>query len=419
MTPRFQFWWFVYIIGLTIFAVFAYGLTTPNLVLSNWTPFWEFQTWMWRTFFNHRDTLSYTYVGLVSALFLMYAAIIKASADPKLLKNVNSPLRFLGYFVLALLPLWVGYNALSTDIFNYIFNAKIIAVYQSSPYLKVAMDFPDDPWMRFMHNIHTPSPYGWGWTIMTVVLYYLGLSKFLLTWLIFKGAATLSLLLFAGLGWWAWHKKYLTSWPVLVAIITNPLVLLEYGLNGHNDLWMMVPALASLLLIHKPLSRKTWWLAILSSLLLGFSISIKVATLALLPLWVGLLVIHVLKPHKYLEVVKSSWPLAAWVLMFLPLLTARSQYFHPWYLGWVLVWVPFFPFNSQKSLLRLASQVLLVMSITFSLTSLMRYLPWLWNNGYSDLIIAQQRAITWSAIPLGLLCFLGLKLCASRRAIKR
>jgi hypothetical protein len=82
--------------------------------------------------------------------------------------------------------------------------------------------------------------------------------------------------------------------------------------------------------------------------------------------------------------------------MMLPLLTARSQQFHPWYLSWVLVWIPL----HKKTMW---SWWVLILS----LSSLFRYIPWLLNDGFSDAILLQQKGITWIPACLAGICLLG------------
>jgi len=54
----------------------------------------------------------------------------------------------------------ISYPAYSHDLFNYMFDAKIATFYQQNPYLYKALDFPTDPWLRFMHWTHRYYPYG-------------------------------------------------------------------------------------------------------------------------------------------------------------------------------------------------------------------------------------------------------------------
>ena len=88
---------------------------------------------------------------------------------------------------------------------------------------------------------------------------------------------------------------------------------------------------------------------------------------------------------KYAHII----PLAASFLLFLPLLTARSQQFHPWYLLWPFVWIPFIKNAFWRALL-----------IAFSFSSMLRYLPWLYNGGYDGGVLSQQKSITWGVALL-------------------
>ncbi|MEA2057038.1 MAG: hypothetical protein U9O78_05045, partial [Patescibacteria group bacterium] len=269
-------------------------------------------------------------------------------------------------------------------------------------HIQTALNFAFDPWMRFMHNIHTPAPYGYGWTALSLLPFSLGLGKFSLTWLVFKIFSLVSLMLLIYLCKWLaklykkvdFNEKY--AWLVCL----NPLVLIELIGNAHNDLWMMLPAFVSLGLIsflkNKKLFSKILCI-ILSIALLAFSISTKFASLLLLPIWLGLFLEATNKSFfkSILNIAKipliwwqQNWTLLASILMFLPLLTNRSQQFHPWYLVWSLAWLPLIRNKLWKNLL-----------LVFSFSSLLRYLPWILNNDYSPTIQAQQKIITW-AIPV-------------------
>jgi hypothetical protein len=37
-----------------VYAWFSYALTAPNLILSQWALYWQFQQYMWETYFNNR-----------------------------------------------------------------------------------------------------------------------------------------------------------------------------------------------------------------------------------------------------------------------------------------------------------------------------------------------------------------------------
>ncbi|MEX0895704.1 MAG: hypothetical protein WDZ94_02075, partial [Patescibacteria group bacterium] len=139
-------------------------------------------------------------------------------------------------------------------------------------------------------------------------------------------------------------------------------------------------------------------------------VSIKFATLVWLPILIGIIIQQrllygfigsrlALVPFARLRSAGSrlseriiNWlqrlvvwiPFSASILAFIPLLTARSQLFHPWYLTWSLIWLPFMKMT-------LWTKVLLV----FSFSSLLRYLPWMYYGGYSDQVFLYQQLMTW------------------------
>ena len=186
----------IYALLLIGYSIFSYSLTAPNLILSSWPPYWRFQTWMWETFFNDRQLLSQTYLVIMALIFINYFLIInnlkKLEKIPKLFSRKN-----LLIMILLVAPLLVANNALSYDVFNYIFNAKMLVYYHVSPHLHTALEFARDDWTRFMHNTHTPAPYGYAWTLLSTIPYWLGRGGFFLTWLLFRGMSLLSLM---GLG---------------------------------------------------------------------------------------------------------------------------------------------------------------------------------------------------------------------------
>lgn len=389
----------IYFLLLVLYSFFTYGLTAPNLLLLNQDWFIKWQFWMWEQIFNQRDLAVKLYVNLIIALFFIYLIILKKYSkqifDFAHAKQIKKTLII---FLLIISPLVLSFNALSYDVFNYIFNAKMVLVYQANPHQKTALDFSNDLWTRFMHNTHTPAPYGYGWTIFSLIPYALSQNKFLISWFVFRllSVGSIILLFFTLLGF---KKKF--NWH-LAALFLNPLFLIEIISNSHNDLWMMVPALASLLIIQQ-LKKFNCLKIFLSMGLLAFSISTKLATVILAPIWLFLLIKQLkLKPKlpKILDqlwlLIEKKWTLISSILLILPLFTMRSQQFLPWYLIWSLVWLPLIKTKWWINTL-----------LIFSFTSLMRYAPWIKFNEFSPAIINQQKLITW-LLPLGYLLFIAI-----------
>lgn len=401
----------LYGILLLIFSIFSFALTDPNLVLTSWPPYWQFQQWIWHTFFLDANKLTVVYTVLISLLWISFAGLIQAAQRSRITLSNKTLLGVVGVLSTVLL---FSYNALSHDIFNYIFNAKIVLFYQANPHIKTALDFAQDPWVRFMHNTHTPAPYGYGWTLLSLLPFGAGLGKFTLTWLWFKIASWLSLLATGwGLGW-LYRMRFGKQIPLsrLAIGVLTPLALLEVVSSGHNDLWMMFPALLAIgWSTQQPLSIKT---RLSSLLLLGLSITIKLATVGLLPLWLlGNVQSSLSKKHQ--SWFNRYWPLLASCLMFIPLLSSRSQFFHPWYLLWALVWLPLLGEpsstavkNQQLPALSKLEQLWQTTLLTTALGSTFRYIPWLSAGAFYPGVLAQQQLITFGAFFLGLAIGSGL-----------
>jgi hypothetical protein len=408
----------LFFLSILFYSFFSYSLVDPNLVLSSNATYWSFQNWMWSTFFENGKLMAYTYFFLITTLFIIYFNILeKLRTNKTVIKNIFKN-KYIFLFLIIILPLLFSYNALSHDVFNYIFNSRMIVEYGADPYVSVALDFPDDLWTRFMHNTHTPAPYGKGWTYLSLVPYLLGFGKFTLSLLSFRVWSLLSVfLLYFSLQHLSKSllKRSLNLYE-LGLVFFNPLLLIETISNYHNDLWMMVPAVFGVSFLVRSMGKKgsdnkdKMRLLIISIFLLIISISIKLASLALIPIWLlaigldniserfsqKLAVKFKLKSEMFKNIfekfITSFWnkfqnyiPDFAALLMLLPLFTARSQQFLPWYVLWVFVWIPFIKIKLFRNLI-----------IIFTISSSLRYLPWLANNmDFSSQIITNQKYITW------------------------
>jgi hypothetical protein len=346
---------------------------------------------MWKTFFNNRELLAQAYFALISFSFFSYLLFVS-----QLLKHKIKDFKLLLILFLTLAgPLLISNNALSYDAFNYIFNAKMVSVYGEDPHTKVALDFPDDPWIKFMHNTHTTAPYGKAWTLLSLIPFSLGFGKFIITWLIFRLFSLLPLLTFLLL-LWKYQKRINHPWTIF--LIFNPLILIEVISNFHNDFWMITPAVLSLLILDSKSKNKITFVlkTFLSLLLLGFSIWIKLATVILIPIWLMLLSKSKLNMIPRFSQIIRNWPLLASIGMFVPLLTLRSQQFHPWYLVWTIAFIPFFLKNKISKIWAFA---LLVLSVS----SMYRYLPFLYHNNYDGNVLLWQKAISFTPFIIALI----------------
>ena len=440
--------WIVALVGYFVVGVgyllWSYLLTDGNLILTQWSVYWQWQLSMWQLARELPQIVNQGYLTLVVILYLLYFLIIRFVPDFSVtLRSPKLLFKLVGIWSVIILPLIFAYNAHSHDLFNYIFNARMVVEYQANPHEQVALDFAFDPWTRFMHNTHTPAPYFYGWTGLSLIPYVLGFGKFLTTWLAFKVFAYMSLvLLFFVLIWVAQCLSLPLKLKNLSILFFNPLLLMEILGNAHNDIWMMVLAIISIgLLLGKRITKLTVFLSLVILLL---SASIKYSTLIFLPIWMGVLfvtnwniAVTWLKKYHLFDLLerffgqflisltylfKLSLPMFGVLLMFLPLLTERSRYFLPWYLTWSLSWLPLLmivkPAIRPQGVDRVIKlfvklgRVLVSWLIAFSLSSALRYLPWLAAREYSDKINAEERLITWIG---GISIFVLIELINSRK----
>lgn len=393
-------WWLI----ATVTAIWSYHFVDPNLTLFSHPGFVSWQTIMWE---RARDPASTTwqYILLLGLWWLAYAWTTHWSQKETVRRF---PRRVLLLFLGLGAVLIAGHNALSHDIFNYIFNAKMVAFYQANPHVSVALDFAHDPWTRFMHNVHTAAPYGWGWTALSLLPFIVSGGKFVIAYFGMKLWMGLGLGLYLWCIWKLLQYKYPQSaWQRWSLLAFHPLLLIETLLNGHNDVWMMWPVMLAMGWLCCGPKNQQWYYKVLALSLFVFSVSIKLATIILLPMLVWWLFPQKRNIGLWVEthssIVRKVW---RWVqhyradiascALLIPLFTSRSQQFHPWYLIWSLTFLPFGRSQLWRSII-----------LGLSVTSTFRYVPLMFAGWeYSPLIQSQMRFVTWSGAFLGVLSWL-------------
>ncbi len=415
--------WFSLLVGLswliTALATswWSYYLVDPNLTLFSFPFFVEWQTQMWA---RAKDVahITWFYIFLLGVWWSLYAVIVQWMRRTGVQRVPRWVMLTLFGVVLVL---FLGHNALSHDIFNYLFNAKMVAVYGANPHVQVALYFAQDPWTRFMHNTHTAAPYGWGWTVVSLVPFLISGGIFAVAYFGMKLVMVLGFGLYLWAIWRVLQQRFPQSaiwrWS-LVAF--HPLLLIETLLVGHNDVWMMWPAVLAMSWLCCRKSSLAWWKYLGAGALFAFSISIKLATVVLLPflIWWMLpkgcderIVSSVTGKKfaaKFLRFVRRYQADLAALLMLIPLMTPRAQQFHPWYFIWVLTFVPMVRAQWWRAAV-----------LGLSITSTFRYVPLMFAGWeYSPLIQLQMRGITWSGFILGLVTWATWKVVISLRARK-
>lgn len=159
-----------------IYGVYSFTQTDPNLVLTSNSMYWNFQQMMWQIGYHQRQ-LS----GILFSVIMIFFLVSYGLA----LKYLKIGEKWKLFALLSAVFLLV-YPALSHDIFNYMFNAKMLLVYHMNPHVHIALEFPQDLWTRFMHNTNTAAPYGYGWTILSLIPSIIGMQKFTFTLLLYR-----------------------------------------------------------------------------------------------------------------------------------------------------------------------------------------------------------------------------------------
>jgi hypothetical protein len=357
------------------YAVYSFAHVDPNLVLTDFPGYWAIQQELWRFGLEQRLWSSLVYLGLMAGMFGVYMRILGGIAR----KEIRGRQLTLA-LTLVIGALLVSYPALSHDIFNYMFNAKAVWFYGADPHVQTAMDFPGEPWLPFMHNIHTPAPYGVGWTWLSVIPSFLGQNHLQLTLILFR----LFILGFLLALLWLMRKVGTVSRVDWWALALNPLVLVETVSNIHNDVVMMGLAMGSIYLVLKWWRSGPWYWLVMAAAMWVVSVSIKFATI-LLPF--GWLAYYGLSKTRW----RLSWAGVQSVTHFLPLLTARSQRFLPWYMIWPLTFVPLVKESGLKRVW-----------LAFSGAAMLSYLPFLYRGEYTPEVQLQRQLITFLP-PLSLM----------------
>lgn len=357
----------IFIFGLTIFS---YSQVDLNLTLSTGRIFQTFQKQMIDIGYFRRPLSTLLLFLLIFITTALYTVILKAASSGKL------NLKILKYLIVVSLFLIFAYPAFSHDIFNYMFDARIVTKYHLSPYYFKALDFPVDPWTRFMHWTHRYFPYGIGWLAVTLVPSFIGMGKFVPTLLLFK----LMFVVFHILNCFMIYKisQKLNSKSAIFATAFyafNPLIIFEGLVSPHNEILM----LSFLLFFIYFLLTKNLIKAVLA---LFISISIKFMTVIFLPL-------AVIWPGKISGILKYGFYL--WLLALIPVIINREIY--AWY---------FIPLVGIGALI-CGSRTVIMIITGLSIGTVLRYLPYFYYGDYGKLTVIYQNRLLITGILAGLL----------------
>lgn len=361
--------WFVAFILLFLYSFtqvdLGLTLTRTSVLLAAQKSF-QYIGW-----FN-RPISTYLYSALITVLLLLYLWTLWLVWKKKIQTKVIVTLTILGSVILLL-----SYNAFSYDLFNYIFDARIVTHYNQNPYVQKALDYPSDPMLGFMHWTHRTYPYGPLWLGLTVPLSYLGLGYFLLTFYIFKSLMVAGYLLSC----WCIYKiakKTKLAPPnfALAFFALNPFVLIESLVSAHIDIVMIAVCLLGVYFLFAQKKFTAW------GFLIG-SILIKFATFLLIPLFLWF-------PFSKRHNKDFLFFLGCMLLMIIGVyLQANRTTFQPWYF---LLVVPFAAVISHKS-------YILIPAVLFSFLVLFQYVPYFYTGNFNPPIPSiMNQMLLWSVV---------------------
>ncbi|HWC86957.1 MAG TPA: glycosyltransferase family 87 protein [Solirubrobacteraceae bacterium] len=210
--------------------------------------------------------LNYGLSGLIVALSLAYAVALAAA---RLLS-----MRAIVVAVVALHAVLLLSPPLAlTDLFNYLGYARLGALHHLNPYTHVIAAERHDPvyWLSTWHHLH--SPYGPAFTLLS---YPLGVLPLPAAYWVLKAATVAASLGFIALVGRCARQLGRDPRVAVLFVAANPIFLI-YELGGfHNDVFMLIPAMAAISLLLDGRDRR-------SGAALMLAVAVKFTMVLLLP----------------------------------------------------------------------------------------------------------------------------------------
>lgn len=211
-------------------------------------------------------------IGLILAFSLIYILIIKR--EDKILKNSKQALKLIiiiSVLFMMILPF------LSSDIYYYIGDTWLTARYKENPYYTTVEDLQmkginDEILQNTGVWKGTTSVYGPLWNIISIILVSFSFGKVTVALFIFKFVAFIIHLVNCNLIYKITKsKKYMLLYGL------NPLVLLEFLSNVHNDIYLILFLFLALYFL---IRKKNIFCTML---FLALSVSLKYSTALIVP----------------------------------------------------------------------------------------------------------------------------------------
>ena len=229
-------------------------------------------------YFLENDGILFTILGVIIFLailigmFVIYLKLIKKSECFKNLKDILVVAFFVGLVFLICLP-----NT-SQDVFYYMGSGRVLSDYSQNPYYVTISDvlYNIDEKDDILSNSGvwdtTTVVYGPIWVLITVLLNKFSLSSITLLLYEFKIANLIMYLLTIWIIYKLTGKK---KFAVMFAF--NPLIIMEFLVNCHNDIYMIFFIMLAMYFIK---NKKNIWLGIIA---IAISVAIKYISLLIFP----------------------------------------------------------------------------------------------------------------------------------------
>lgn len=311
-------------VGIT---AWSWVLVDPNFTLVNHADWTKFRAFAISIGYFQRQYSANIYLLLILAFTISSFLIVKWYKGPVL------PLLIAVGIIAGLL----SYPALSHDLFNYIFDARIVTHYHANPYLHKALDFPADHMLRFMHWVHRTYPYGPTYLLISLIPSALGLGIFSLTFFLFKG---MHVVLFVVAGWLLYKMNRKAS----LIFMTSPLIIIEGLINSHNDFIALALGIIGIYLLQNKRTIFALFIFITSGLVKFIALPITVLIVS----ETTMKRVTKLSWTNYFLKNIQTWHIAlAGILTLLAYLISRQE-IQPWYFLNLLIFLPFAPGLFEK-----------------------------------------------------------------------
>ena len=328
----------LYGLVLAALGIYSYWLIDPNITFFQSLYWVTFRDWAVYLGYYRRDISFVVYFILLILLFVLHFWMSKKYRKYSAIKIAG---------IIVLLGC-ISYPFLSHDLFNYLFDARILTHYGLNAYTHTALDFQKDLWTRFLHWTHRTYPYGPTFLPLSLIPSYFGWGKFSLTFFLYKlmnGTLYFFVVYFL-------NKKNKRE---ALFFATHPLIIIEGLINAHNDMIAVSLGLIGIYLLEKKFN-------IWSRIFLLFSVGIKYVTAPLLIFFITtchsredgnpVYKFSFLKSNLRLDTRLRGYDnpvLIAFIFQILLILyLCFKMEIQPWYFLSLFVFLPYFPHFIEK-----------------------------------------------------------------------